>query len=379
MKQPHTPSAGRRPAQRGVSLVEIMVALVIGLVLTTGIIQLFLGSKQTYRFQDALSRVQENARFAIDALHFDVRMAGNLGCTAFVPTVNSTLNGPPSSFDPGAGIQGWEANGTAPGDSFALPVANAAVADASAGGWTTSGGAVLDAATMALPGSDIVRIWRGDSNLATINSITPGASGALVVNTTPNASFGAGDILLLSDCQNIDWVQACSVDTSSGTSVDATLSTGCSPGNSATANVLTQPNGHAVKLESFIYYVGKRNDAPDSPPGLFRRPLGITGGNSAAAGAAEEVVEGVENMQILYGIDTNADRIVDSYVTADAVNDWRRVTSVRIALLMRATGRGDDISGAATHTLAGSNATATADGHLRQVVNTTIALRNRVP
>lgn len=378
MNRPNTQPCGRQHTQRGVSLVEIMVSLVIGLVLTAGIIQLFLGSKQTYRFQDALSRVQENARFAIDALNFDVRMAGNLGCTAFVTTINNTLNGAPPAFNPGAGIQGWEANGTAPGNTFALPAANTAVVDASAGGWSTSGGALLDSATMAVPGSDILRIWRGDNNPATINSISPGAN--TVVNATPNATFEDGDILLLSDCQNADWVQACNVQaTAGGTSVNATLSAGCSPGNIPSQNVLTKAGGHVVKLESFIYYVGKRDDATNSPPGLFRRPLGVTGGNGAAAGAAEEVVEGVENMQILYGIDTNGDRIVDRYVTANNVNDWRRVTSVRITLLMRATDLGDDISGAATYALGGTNATATADNRLRQVFNTTIALRNRVP
>lgn len=365
-------------AQTGLSLVEVMVAMVIGLVLTAGVIQLFIGSKQTYRFQDALSRVQENARFAIEALNFDIRMAGNLGCTAFVQNFNNTLNGPPPAFNPGAGIQGWEANGTAPGNTFSLPAIDAAVVDASTGGWSTSGGAVLDANTMSVPGSDIVRIWRGDNNPGTINSISPGAN--TVVNATPDASIQDGDILLLSDCQNADWVQACNTQAiGGGTSINAVLSAGCTPGNIPSRPILTQAGGQIVKLQSFIYYVGKRNNNANSPSGLFRRPLGVTGGNGAAAGAAEEVVEGVESMQVLYGVDTNDDRIVDNYVTANNVNDWGTVVGVQLALLMRATERGDDISGSATYVLAGGNATATNDGRLRQVFNTTIALRNRVP
>jgi len=60
----------------GFSLVEILVALVLSLLLIGGIIQLFLGSKQTYRFHDALSRVQENGRLALDTMARDIRMAG---------------------------------------------------------------------------------------------------------------------------------------------------------------------------------------------------------------------------------------------------------------------------------------------------------------
>lgn len=62
-------------SQRGLTLIEIMVALVLSLFLIAGVIQLFLGSKQTYRFHDALSRLQENGRFALDTMARDIRMA----------------------------------------------------------------------------------------------------------------------------------------------------------------------------------------------------------------------------------------------------------------------------------------------------------------
>lgn len=62
--------------QRGFSMVELLVALVLSSILLGGIIQLFIGSKQTYRFHDALSRLQENGRFALDIMSNDIRMAG---------------------------------------------------------------------------------------------------------------------------------------------------------------------------------------------------------------------------------------------------------------------------------------------------------------
>lgn len=61
--------------QEGFSLVEVLVALMISLFLIAGVIQLFIGSKQSYRFYDALSRIQENGRFALEAISRDIRMA----------------------------------------------------------------------------------------------------------------------------------------------------------------------------------------------------------------------------------------------------------------------------------------------------------------
>ncbi|WP_412852282.1 PilW family protein [Ectothiorhodospira shaposhnikovii] len=72
------PPCARR--ETGLSLVELMVAMVIALIITAGIIQLFLGTQQTYRLQQQLSVIQENARFATDEISRDVRMAGFVGC-----------------------------------------------------------------------------------------------------------------------------------------------------------------------------------------------------------------------------------------------------------------------------------------------------------
>ncbi len=62
-------------AQRGLTLVELMVALALSLLLLAGTIQIFISSKQSYRVQDALSRLQENSRAAVDLLSRDIRAA----------------------------------------------------------------------------------------------------------------------------------------------------------------------------------------------------------------------------------------------------------------------------------------------------------------
>lgn len=62
--------------QNGFTIVELMVAMVISLILLAGVSQIFLSNRETYRVQSSLSRLQENARFAIDLLRSDISMAG---------------------------------------------------------------------------------------------------------------------------------------------------------------------------------------------------------------------------------------------------------------------------------------------------------------
>ncbi len=82
--------------QLGLSLVEILVALVISLFLLAGIVQVYTGNKQTFAFTNALAEIQENARFAMDIMAQDLRLAGEWGCIAFdssdTTNINDTLN-----------------------------------------------------------------------------------------------------------------------------------------------------------------------------------------------------------------------------------------------------------------------------------------------
>lgn len=68
-----------RARQRGVSLIELMVAMVIGLVLIGGAIQVYLLSRQNYDVNETAVRLQENARYALSIIEPDVRMANSWG------------------------------------------------------------------------------------------------------------------------------------------------------------------------------------------------------------------------------------------------------------------------------------------------------------
>jgi len=96
MSNPHQQSAPSVYAQRGLTLIEILVALTLSAFLIAGVIQLFIGSKQTYRGHDALSRIQENGRFALDAMSRDIRMAGYTPAPGQLPSCPTPVTSPPS-------------------------------------------------------------------------------------------------------------------------------------------------------------------------------------------------------------------------------------------------------------------------------------------
>ena len=81
--------------QPGMTLIEIMIALAIGAFLLGGVIKIFLGSTQSYRMLENLSRLQENGRFALEFMGRDIRQAGYRVCwTDNVPApINGTDNG----------------------------------------------------------------------------------------------------------------------------------------------------------------------------------------------------------------------------------------------------------------------------------------------
>jgi len=79
----------------GYSLVELMVAMALGLLISAGVITIFIGTKGTQRTQDMLVEVQEIGRAAMDILAYDLRMAGSTGLTyPLSPIIVGTIHEP---------------------------------------------------------------------------------------------------------------------------------------------------------------------------------------------------------------------------------------------------------------------------------------------
>jgi type IV pilus assembly protein PilW len=119
------------------------------------------------------------------------------------------------------------------------------------------------------------------------------------------------------------------------------------------------------KMLSNLYYIASN---PGGEPALYRQRL------SKGVPVTEELVEGVQDMQIRYGVDTDGDKSVDSTQTATGVTNWDQVQTVQISLLMRSENNVLDRS--QTYTFNGADTTP-ADRRIRKVFNATIAVRAR--
>ena len=94
--------------QNGLTLVEIMVALTISLVLLAGVVKIFQSAKQSYNIQQALSRIQENARLMTDVMIRDIATSGYLGCLGSTDEVVNTLQDQTANYDFATAIEGNE-------------------------------------------------------------------------------------------------------------------------------------------------------------------------------------------------------------------------------------------------------------------------------
>ncbi len=376
--------------QQGLSLVELMVALTLGLLLTAGMIQLFGSTKLTFQTNDAAARVQENGRFAMELIKRDLRTAGTHGfCAARIEITNhldeSCGGGVSDFFDPDRAVVGWEYDGTGIGDDYTLP-SNLDPSGASAGDWSSTSDQgtlpdVLDG--LVVPGSDVLVV----RSMNVIPGLTadPG-----VPNNTNQASInllsahGLPDdaIVLVTNCATgADLFQN---RTNANASAFSAGSGSCSNPGPGNVNV-DWSTSYDDSMQTFTvgataYYVGL--NANTGEPALYR--FNLTTGTNGSASGPEELVQGVESMQVLYGFSAAAPagdgQSVDNWLSADQVpaDGWGQVIALRLAVGIRSPENADGDQNTVVFDLSGADISAAGDGRLRQPFSTTVALRNRL-
>lgn len=370
--------------QRGSNLIEIMVSLLIGAVMLLGAVQILVNSKRDFMIRDAMSRAEEAGHYALDLIGGDLKTAGYKGCTSRRDIALTTLVLASQTktvrdatvFQPDRGVQGWEATATAPSDTLIPGTWGKLSVLSSSSNWTTTGGVqtnVMPAtSSKAAKGSDIIRIWSVEPYVFTVTSAT---ASSLTVNSNSTLGFPAAGsssdtndrILIVSDCEKALIVKA--TDFNSRTGV-ITLS----GNNDQTSQLTSMSNMEAVILRGVQYYIGKRSDKVGNYPSLYRKRVKVDG----TLGDAEELVEGIANMQIVYGesTSTTGQMMANRYVTANNVSDWSRVVSVRIWILIETTS--DFVVSATGQSYSYINKTYTpSDRRFRREMSMTVNLRNR--
>ncbi|MCH9698518.1 MAG: PilW family protein [Gammaproteobacteria bacterium] len=347
-----THTKANRHIQSGFSIIEILIGLVISSILMTGIIDIYISNKQTYLIQDALSQVQENGRAAIDLLAQDARMAGYQGCSNVksVEPLTYLTSGIPD-FTPDRVITGHSFDGSS---------------------WAPTVPATrLTSAHAVKANTDVLTVTRASScSQELLTSVTAGAT-SVTLTGAGTCPIKDGDYFLISDCGGSEIFKASSVSTS-GNQTTLTATGGLSR-NYSHQNTGISGIGRVMRLTSTDYFISEN---ATGVPILHRNELD---GNSGYTDTP--LLEGIEDMSILYGSRTPGTNENVIYQSASAVTNWEYVSSIRISLLVRSVA--NNLSTEPTsYTFAGQTTAAAdmnaSDKYLRRVYTTSVQLRERI-
>lgn len=342
-------------AQRGYSVLELLIALALGLILFTGVGVLMLSSSRGWILQNELSMMQENARLASFVLQNHITTAGYTGCPVNTPTANAVTAGSDTRqwmIHIKKGIVGFPLSQTKKYiDSKALSEA---------------------VVVFAIDDERVLFATTHDANSAKLTAGMP--------------SFTTGDLLAIRDahCRQLSYVVA----TGGTLNNDIFYNVNASPtllncseqlgGNydcdsaALLAEDVDLQGSQLLPMTGYAFYIRNSNGIPT----LYRKPAGeYSNGQSVPT---EAMVEGVEKMVVHYGLDSNNDGIANRFVSADELDEFdsrfASVITVRIELLLRSL-----------ETVApepqifvfdGAEQTA-ADNYVRRVFSKTFTLRNR--
>lgn len=419
----------KRRGAAGLSLIELMVALAIGSLLIIALVEVFAASRAAYMLSAGLARTQENGRFAIDILQRDLRMVGHAGCvndqarflpgnvTASRPALISTFLTDAQQFDgnyaavaaPGlrfdVSITGYEAVNTASGNAVALPETPAIAAQTAWTGMPANLYAAFptgaNAAGRPVANSDVLVLRFFAPTGVQVDEFVPGNPATIRFPAAQQARLTEGlanpGLFAIADCMQAAVFQATNTPFTASPSAAGTI-TVATGGLNASSFFATPPftAGQAMlyRAESLVYYVGLNGNGN---PSLYR--IRFTATPSAAAVTAmapEELVEGIESLQLEFGQDSNTAATqtptgnIGSSVVASGVQPagdpetaWRRVGMVRVGLLARSTEpaaaeQRSDAANATRLSAVGVVFTPPDDTRYRAVYEDTVALRNRL-
>lgn len=325
------PAAAHR-FEAGMTLIELMVALAIGMFLMIGAMTVFQQSRTTFRVTESVSRLQENARFALDAIEPDIRMAHYWGLTTRTGKIQGRLARTlPNGIGPTTCGNNWAID-----LDFAVRGTNGSVP------WPWACAGQTPAAN-----SDTLEVRHAGQNSLTAAQVAAGGATALYIQ-----SARALDSQLFK-----------------GTAVPG----GYAPGTSETHRLVA--NG---------YYVSTSSSLGAGVPSLRVKTLTDTG-----LIQDQEVLAGVEDMQVQFGIDTDAENApnrgsIDRYVNVDdplidptsaLFNPDAQILAVRVWLRVRAERTENGFTDTTRYQYAGQDVTPN-DGFRRVLISTTIFLRN---
>lgn len=308
-----------RPSPRkvaGLSLIELMIALVLGLLIVAGALSVFASNKATYRATESLGRVQESTRVAFELMSREVREAGGNPCAKNLPMANVINNASTQwYYNFGNGIQGYDSGTAMPGVTTGTAAGNRIAA------------------------TDAIQLMSAQSSGATIVSHNP-TSAQFKLNTVDH-DLNDGDLAIVCDFREVAMLQVTNAqpginDTvvhnpkASGNPGNCTKGLGIPPKCTTNGTPYTfGPNSTVAKLKQTQWYVGANANGGRSLYQIVVQNVGAV----PTPSAPQEITENVDDMQIRYLLPGSS-----TFVTAATVNAagrWAEVQAVQLNITLK--------------------------------------------
>lgn len=373
----------KRFAQHGFNLVELMTALALTMVVLAAINQMFFNTRMISQNEEEFTAIQDNARFVINKLSQEVRMAGYVGSTrlgSFPSNYTSAINNfIPFYHNFDIAIEGYHTSQALPSQ---LP-------------------------SNIRPGTDILIVRRVDTKgFRMLRQKTDTSLAIEFVSEQQNGCPGGaddkinglcpGDIVILSDFEKAKSFVITSITTIfnadgdkevivNHAGADNSPTTWGGPSSEIALDKFDPQSARLSRAATTVYFID--NDTTN--------PLGFALRRKVNQEDSQVVIQGVEEMHILYGVDTDGDGSVDRYLasnsnllSADPQSNqplhFRNVVSIRLGLILRSNNpvttlkeqQADSQPTIDLHLLDRTLTIDITDGFIRHAVDTTVYLRN---
>lgn len=329
--------------QTGLSLIELMISITLGLILMAGVVQMFISSKSVFTTQQSMSRIQETGRLAIEFLSRDIRMAGFYGC-----------------FRPNAA----DANRRLQNDALVIDSLYGNFGEAIRG--YASKGNLTAAERAYLTGAEI----QADTNVLVVRSASPTPRIINTSNTDTTIQVFStqakvnscvdglceNDAAVVSDCFR---ARAFQVSALSNTATNLVISHADS-WTIATDITASYSSGEVLPMNTTSYFIAT---GAGGAPSLWQKLNQKT---------AVEVLEGVEKIVYKFSTESNG-----TYREAALITNWNEVNSVRIFVVARSI-ENNAVPESQPYVVDGVTTTPVSpDRYMRQVFTATVGLRSR--
>jgi type IV pilus assembly protein PilW len=318
----------------GLSLVELLVAMLLGVILSGGMVITYLGAKQNSFYEVQMARIQENGRYAMRLLSRELVMAGFF---AGVPTLEGIS---PADLGADCSDQYWVLDGTHPLELVndypgqSIPVSTRLTP------FTCMDGEDISS------GTDLLAVKRTAGEA----SLRRGVSAERLTTSTVQSWY-----LSLASGEPQAWEKIAPIDFFDSAYADQ--------------------SGSYWEAITRIFFIRRYSDSQDQGDEIPTLCMETLAGDVMTSRC---LVEGVEDMQFEFGIDTDADGVPNQYTSAPSAEEMQHAVGAKIYLLLRSISKISGVRDGKTYTLGQKVLTARHDAYLRRVFSSTVLLRNQI-